>query len=859
MTGRKHCRRPAALLAAALLLAVAGQVSAQSPQPPVVLGPVIAPISGGPSDSTRVLNIAPRTNAPFQVGAFQLPGGEQVIVVSGGVLLTIRNVQGVGLIDIEAEQLVFWTRGDSNNALERLRSSDGLQAQEQEFFLSGDVQIRSQTGTQQRKLRADQVYYDVRRNVAVATNGDLEMRDPKLPETLHLKGEELFQLGPKRFEADNAEVFASRLPSDPGLKVKFNHASIEETEYERRTLFGLPLAPNQGPVGQRRLVRGEQAVLQVEGVPVFYLPVLQTEAEEPLGPLKTLSFRQDQIFGTQLLTSFNVYSLLGVEPIPNTRWSFLLDYLSKRGPATGTTYQYFGNELFGLQGPFAGEVRLYGIYDSGTDILGGGRGEIDGHPLLRGRVLARHQQKLFDDFLFQYQLGLQSDKNYYEQYFKQEFDNELNQNTWLYLKYQRDYYAATATVQPHLRDWLTETAWLPRVDGTALGVSFLDLFTYNVRGSAGYGRLFPTSVPPPPVINPNTDVSNNTGRFDVWQDLSLPFYLGPVKVVPYGVLDLTAYTNDLNGDSTGRVYGGGGVRGSMPLTRVYPDVQSELFNVNAINHKIVLSSNYFYARSNEPYTLFAQLDRLNDDATDQALRDITPRQPALNPAAGTALATSPIFNPQLYAIRRLVDNRADTLDDMQVIQADIRQRWQTKRGYPGMQHVVDFFTLDLSGSFFPQPNQDNFGKTVAFLEYDAQWNVGDRTALVSTGYYDPFDNGARQITIGAFLSRPDRTNFFVGYRATDPIDSRALTGAVTYIFSPKYAITAASTYDFGTELALSNSLVITRMGTDLAVSFGFTYNAILNNFGFTLEVVPNIVAISRARVTPAPFGVPLFR
>ena len=69
----------------------------------------------------------------------------------------------------------------------------------------------------------------------------------------------------------------------------------------------------------------------------------------------------------------------------------------------------------------------------------------------------------------------------------------------------------------------------------------------------------------------------------------------------------------------------------------------------------MLSGTYYGAWTNVPFGLLPQLDRLNDDATDQSLRDITPLQPALNPTNGVALATSPIFNPQIYAIRRLPD------------------------------------------------------------------------------------------------------------------------------------------------------------------------------------------------------------
>ena len=74
------------------------------------------------------------------------------------------------------------------------------------------------------------------------------------------------------------------------------------------------------------------------------------------------------------------------------------------------------------------------------------------------------------------------------------------------------------------------------------------------------------------------------------------------------------------------------------------------------------------------------------------------------------------------------------------------------------------------------------------------------------------------------MNRPDRTNFYLGYRQLDPLRSKAVTGSATYVFSPKYAMTAASTYDFGTSQALSNSLVLTRMGSDLQLSLGLTYN-----------------------------------
>jgi hypothetical protein len=316
------------------------------------------------------------------------------------------------------------------------------------------------------------------------------------------------------------------------------------------------------------------------------------------------------------------------------------------------------------------------------------------------------------------------------------------------------------------------------------------------------------------------------------------------------MLDLTQYTSDIDHNDVGRVWGAIGTRASVPLTRVYPEVQSDLWNLNGINHKIVFSANYWYSKTNESYLLFPQLDRLNDDASDQALRDIYPFQPFFLPGTGPNpftsgpgqfLITSKLYQPQFFAIQNLLLSRVDTLATIEELQLNIRQRWQTKRGYPGFQHITDWMVLDLSATYFPDASRDNFGKPWSYLMYDWLWNIGDRTALTSSAWVDPITNGPRVYTFGSFFNRPDRTNFYIGYRQIDPLNSKALTGSFMYVFSPKYAGTATATFDFGLGLAISNSLMFTRIGSDLTVSLGVTYNALQQNFGFLFQIVPNLV------------------
>ena len=611
------------------------------------------------------------------------------------------------------------------------------------------------------------------------------------------------------------------------------------------------------------------------------------DVQHPLGPIQSITAGYNKIYGADFGVGLDVFNLLGLDPVPSTHWRLNVDEMTSRGPSLGTIFDTSGKNLFGISNIYEGSFKLYGMYDNGPDNLGGGRGPGDDHPTWRGWVFERFGiADLPGGFSVQTQISALSDPNYLEQYFKQTFDQDPNQETFVYGKEQLDNWAVTALVEPRIRDWVTETQWLPRLDGYLLGQSFFDLFTYNAHASAGYAMFRPanaevTSVSPPFSVTDQESI--DTARLDLMQELSLPFFLGPFKVVPYGVLDLTYYSEDLNGDPRGRFYGGGGVRASMPLTRLYPDVESTLWNLNGINHKIVLSGNYYIAHASDPYWMFPQLDRLNDEATDQSQRDIRPNQQYLNPSPsnGLFLARSPLFDPQVYAIRQLVLNRVDTLDSIDVLQLDLRQRWQTKRGFPGQQHIVDWMTLDMSASIFPEsglnsyypypvnppgnpavpgsfPNaqRENFNEPLAFLEYNWRWNVGDRFSLESTGFYEPEDNGPRVFTFGSYFNRPDRTNIYLGYRQIDPLGSKAVVASLSYVFSPKYAITGSTVYDFGASVC-TESLIFTRMGSDLQISLGFTYNTAQNNFGFVFEIIPNLVPPNRRMtgLTTGPGGV----
>ncbi|HYT91613.1 MAG TPA: hypothetical protein VEL76_23070 [Gemmataceae bacterium] len=847
----------------------------RGPQPAPEVAPLpraIVPEADFEEAPLRSVIIRPRSSLELKAQKFPTPSGEAAVVVTNGVIIHVNDPLNKGMVDIEADRVVFWTRDDFRDVFKEDAAPKQAGKRPLEFYLSGHVEIRQQVDKDTRILRAEEVYYDVNRSVAICLDADLEVKQPGLPDPLHLQGPEIYQLNAKFFKLGKSSVNASKLPYGPGLQLTMSGSSLEEIEVKKRGLLQLiglgqpkvdPVT-GQEEVEKQRLFRAKNVVLWIENIPIFYVPYVQGDVNDPLGPLQNLMINYNRIFGFQTFVTLDVYDLLGMTPTPGTRWRLNLDYMSRRGPALGTDYIANGKDLFDIPNKYDVRIRAYGLHDRASDILGGNRGQtllLDEppplhwenitHPEWRGWLnTSVNVQELPCGFTFQSMINAISDRNFIEQYFPFQWNSELNLETFLYLKQQQNNWAWTALLEPNLRNWITETIWAPKVDGYLLGEKLFGWITTNTSAGIGWAHLQPTHQPPVPISI--TDQNVETGRLDFREEVSVPFTLGAIRWVPYAIYEETYYTEDLERKDRGRAYIAGGLRSSMPLSQLFPDASSELLNIHGLYHKILFSSNYFVAHSDTPYTILPQLDRLNDDASDQALRNIKSWQPLFNPGFGKFLITSPAFDPQTYAIRTLIDNRVDTLNTVEVLQGSIFQRLQTKRGYPGQEHVIDWMTLDLSGAYFPHPTRDNFGESFAFLKYDYKWHIGDRLTVVSDGWYEPLSHGTRTWMAGVEINRPDSTMFSFTYREIDPLLTRMVTAVVTYPFSYKYSVSLIASYDFGNNIQM-NGITLTRYGTDLQVNMGLYVNSVVNTVSFTFEVFPNLLPGNK-RVTGASGG-----
>ncbi len=245
-----------------------------------------------------------RYGTPQTTDAADLPDGTTRILFTGGVIVNVASLDGTQQTEFATDDAVLWVRGGGakNAANGFVTGGDGKT--EVEIYLSGNVVIRTTSSTggkgTTQTLRAEQVYYDASLNRAIALRADLEMAVPNIPDAFHLKGDEVRRLDLENWEILTGSANASKLPSDPGLRLDSRRFTLSQRKVTRKNVFGIPYRDflTGNPVeGLEQIVTGTNVVTRLAGVPVFYLPKVRFDATDPLGPLQGLSFSQNRIFG----------------------------------------------------------------------------------------------------------------------------------------------------------------------------------------------------------------------------------------------------------------------------------------------------------------------------------------------------------------------------------------------------------------------------------------------------------------------------------------------------------------------------------------------------------------------------------
>jgi len=355
-----------------------------------------------------------------------------------------------------------------------------------------------------------------------------------------------------------------------------------------------------------------------------------------------------------------------------------------------------------------------------------------------------------------------SDRNFLEEYFNAEFEEGKEQETLVYLKKQEDNWAVTALTQWRVMEWLTQTEHFPDLAFHLVGEPLGKIASYFNESHIGFARYKPDKGR---LFNEwrardNTEETNVTFRSETRNELTFPFQLGPAKVVPFIVGRAGLWGDSQEGGSENRMFGSAGVRASGQFWRVYEGIDSELLDVHGIRHIIRPDVTAWGSASN--------LDSIE-----------------ISPFA----------------------EGVETINDFYGVSLALRQRWQTKRGGPGLQRTVDWITLDIEANFFGNEpaNLRDIGRFYEFrpensiprshVRTNLIYRISDTTAILSDANFDTNDGNMDLFNISYAVERTPRLSYFVAYRRIGDTDSDLLGAGMNYRISDKYTMALRSYYD----------------------------------------------------------------
>lgn len=773
--------------------------------------------------------------------------GESITQIKGGFKLVVQGIQVAradgsveefGTVSLEADNAVMWLRSDGPiNLLEGFSSTPDRPV---ELYLEGNIVFFQDN----RVIYADRMYYNVSSEYGMVLSAEVLTPVPQYQGLLRLKADVLQQRDSRNFKAFGAAVTSSRL-GVPRYWLQSGEIEFQDNREEDELSVFATVDANR-PTNMSATARGNFVYLG--GLPVFYWPTFATDLSEPSFFLSSLRFSNDSIFGFQTYAEWDLFQLLGMRAPEGTSLRLSTDYLSERGPALGTRFEYNRPTWF-LGAPGIGHTDAWFLRDDGLDVLGIDRINLTPEEDLRGRVSSQHRLFLTSNWELMFESGWISDRNFLEQFFENEWEQSKDFTTAARLRRYNGNRMFDVFGQTRVNDFFTETEWLPRVDHYWLGQDLLNQrLTWSSHTSVGYGHQQVATTPVDPVdaatFAPLPWESDSEGlRAATRHELSMPVALGAWKLVPFLSGEAAFWNEDVNQDDVTRLTGQAGLRTSLPFWRVYPNLENRLFDLRGIAHKLTLESEVFYADSSENLDRLPLYDPLDDNSQEHFRRRFI-----FNTFGGALPAE---FDERSFALRSgmqrwVTAGSTEIVDDLTQVRVGIDQRWQTKRGLPGRERIVDLVSLDVDFTWFPKEERDNFGEDIGAINYDFRYHVGDRLTLLSDAYFDVFSQGLKSVSAGAQMSRPGRGDVYVGFLSLEgPISANILNGYVNYRMNEKWIFTGGAGFDFGSTGSIGQSLSLTRIGESALVRVGMNVDHGRDNVSFNFNIEPRFLPTVR--------------
>jgi len=670
-------------------------------------------------------------------------------------------------------------------ALGRIGGDELLTGSEVEgVYLEGDVVLTRG----ERMIRAPQLYYDFANDRALILDAVARVIEPTRDVPVYVRAEQVRQLSRTEYAAWEAKISTSEFYS-PHM-----HIGAKEARFRDRT----SVSATGVAAGLRAgTFEAYHTTFSLGGIPLAYWPYARGDFKEGENVLRGVRVGYSKNFGGTLETEWNLFSLAAVQTPPGFDGTLRLDYYSERGPGVGVDLDYERDNYFGL-------YRGYYIYDDGEDSLGRFRDETP-DTRNRGRSTLRHRQYLGDGWELTLEGSYISDRGFLEEYFEREFEDGKDQETLLYLKKQHDNWALTGLTQWRILDFVTQTEHLPDFTFRLIGEPLGELATFHSENRAGFVRYRPgeRELLEYLFIHPREDSSGVVARGDTRQELELPVLLGPLKLVPFGAIRGSAWDDSPESGGVQRLLGTAGVRGSTYFTRDYPDLRSQLLDVDGIRHII--------------------------------------KADVIAWAGGSSLPSS-----HLYPFSPNVED----LDDVSGGAVGVRQRWQTRRGGPGQRRTVDLVTLDVEAGVFDNPqgkevtngytsySRPENSVTRNYVNAAVNYRVNDSTVWVTEANFDLNDQELDIFNTSVVVERDPRFSYLLAYRYINEIDSSLLAFGANYRISEKHTLAVRESFDLDRGKTEEFSIGLIRKFPRWYVGLTVDLNEADDDFGVSLSAWP---------------------
>jgi hypothetical protein len=810
----------------------AGETVTALSQPLAVAGPV----------GVKSIRFLPRSGSRHPNIRFQsLPEqNSSVATVSGGAIIEIAGVQltqsdgsvmDLGAVTIEFDNAVIWKMGTSEmdplGALQLQSTPD----QPIEMYLEGNIVLRQG----RRAIYAERMYYNITTEYGMVLSAEVLTPVPEYQGLLRLKADVLEQRNRQNFLAYGAAMTSSRL----GVPRYWLQADRVQFQDRRGDVPGMTAADVPGNNITDMQATSRNNFVYAGGVPIAYWPIFSTNLARPSFYLTSLQLRNDRIFGTQFMARWDLVQLLSLPPVDGVDWTLSTDYFSARGPALGTRFTLDRPDFF--LGPTSGTFDAWGIAEQGLDMLGSDRMNLVPEADTRGRAVGRFRSYLTPNTELWTEVGWISDRNFLEQYFENEWDQQSDYNTGLRFRHYNGNRLWDISGRARVNEFFTETEHLPRLDHYWLGQDLGEYLTWSAHTSVGYLHQRVATTPTDPADAAKFTLlpweSDSEGvRALTRQELNAPLTLGAWNIVPFVSGEAGYWGEDVAGNPVTRLMGQGGVRASLPFWRAYSNVESQLLDIRGLAHKVTLRSELFYADATENIDRFPLYDPLDDNSQEHFRRRMI-----FNTFGGTLPAQ---YDERNFALRQgmqrwITATSPEVADDLTQMRLGLNQRWQTRRGVPGRDRIVDLVALDVEAIYFPRAERDNFGEEFGALNYAFRYHVGDRLTLLSEGYADVFSQGLRTVSAGAMISRPGRADAYLGVMSIEgPISSNILNGHVNYRLDEKWIASGGAVWDFSDVGSVGQTLALTRIGESALVRFGVNVDSGRDNVSFLFNIEP---------------------